>query len=455
MNRWPLSQVAVWSQGRLQGDDVSVTGVGTDSRTLSAGALFVALAGARFDGHDYIGPQLPAAALMVSRPVRDARPQVLVDDTLAGLARFAGAWRGQLAARVIGLTGSNGKTTVKEMLASILAQAGPTQYTRGNLNNHIGVPLSLLTIEPSHRYAVIEMGANHAGEIAALTAMVRPQVALVNNAGPAHLEGFGDLAGVARAKGEIYGGLPADGVAVVNADDAFAGDWLALNRERRVLRFGLEQPAEIRGEYRQGHLRVDTPGGAFELQLPLPGRHNAMNALAATAAALGAGVGLDAVRAGLTAVRPVAGRLRRLQGSDGIMILDDTYNANPGSLSAGLDVLTEQPGRHWLVLGDMAELGDTGPALHREAGARARAADVERLFTLGRLSHGAAEAFGAGAIHCPDIEALAAAVVRSAEVAPRPLTVLIKGSRSMGLERLLARLLPDDDESGAGGHHAV
>lgn len=455
MNQWRLSQIAAWSQGRLDGEDANVVGVGTDSRALPAGALFVALRGERFDGHDYIGPDLPAAAVMVSHPVRDDRPQVIVDDTLAGLGRFASTWREHLPTRVVGLTGSNGKTTVKEMLASILTQAGPTQSTRGNFNNHIGVPLSLLTVEPSHHYAVIEMGANHAGEIAALTAMARPHVALVNNAGPAHLEGFGDLAGVARAKGEIYGGLAPDGVAVINADDAFAEDWLALNCTRRVLRFGIEQPAEVRGHYHGGHLQVVTPLGEFELDLPLPGYHNAMNALAATAAALGAGADLGAVRAGLANVRPVAGRLRQLQGSEGIMILDDTYNANPGSLSAGLDVLGEQPGTHWLVLGDMAELGETALALHRAAGERARAGGVERLFTLGRLSHEAAEAFGAGAIHCPNLDALANAVGRSADTAARPLTILIKGSRSMGLERLLARLLPDGDAAHVGGHHAV
>ncbi|WP_231940858.1 UDP-N-acetylmuramoyl-tripeptide--D-alanyl-D-alanine ligase [Acidihalobacter aeolianus] len=452
MNRWQLSRVAEWAQGRLIGKDTTVTGVGIDSRTLSAGALFVALDGERFDGHDFIRPGLPAAACMVAREVDDPRPQVLVEDTLRGLSRFAAAWRESLQACVVALTGSNGKTTVKEMLASILSCAGPTQATRGNLNNHIGVPLSLLTVEPDHRYAVIEMGANHAGEIAALTAIARPQVALINNAGPAHLEGFGDLPGVARAKGEIYGGLVPDGIAVINADDDFAEYWVGLNRDRRVLTFGMRQAADVRGSYANGRLHARTPLGEFEVNLPLTGYHNAMNALAATAAALAAGVELDAIREGLARVRGVGGRLRELEGRGGVTILDDTYNANPASLDAGLEVLASRAGVRWLVLGDMAELGSSGPALHRAAGERARARGIERLFGVGALSREATDAFGRGAEHCADIETLAETVTRAAGAAGRPLTILVKGSRSMALERLVGRLALHPVEGGA---HAV
>lgn len=455
MNSWRLSQVALWAQGRLEGDDATIQGVSTDSRTSGADALFVAMSGKHFDGHAFIGPDLSAAAVMISHPVSDTRPRIMVDDTLKGLTRFAASWRESLPVCVIGLTGSNGKTTVKEMLASILSEMGPTLATQGNLNNHIGVPCTLLRIEPYHRYAVIEMGANHAGEIAALTAVVRPQVALVNNAGPAHLEGFGSLAGVAHAKGEIYGGLLPDGVAVVNADDAYCNDWLMLNRKREILRFGIRETAEIRGNYVNGHLVVTTPQGDFEITLPLPGYHNAMNALAATAAALAAGVDLEAVQSGLAAIQPVPGRLRKLSGIDGIDVLDDTYNANPGSLMAGLDVLAACPGSRWLVLGDMAELGETGPALHYEAGVHARNSGIDRLFTTGLLSRKATEAFGAGAHHYTSQDALIEALVHAVAQAGRPLTILIKGSRSVGLERLLTHLLPGADEACGEGHRAV
>lgn len=455
MNSWQLSQVAAWAGGRLEGEDVVIHGVSTDSRALSGDILFVALQGERFDGHAFICPDLPAAAVMVSQDVSGDHPKVVVDDTLLGLARFAAAWREQIAAQVIGLTGSNGKTTVKEMLASILAKVGPTLATRGNLNNHIGVPLTLLAIEPENRFAVVEMGANHPGEIAALTEMARPSVALVNNAGPAHLEGFGSMAGVARAKGEIYGGLQPQGIAVINADDAFADDWLALNRRHQVLRFGIKMPAEVQGSYHDGCLAVTTPQGGFEVMLPLPGYHNAMNALAATAAAYAVGADLASIRMGLATLQPVPGRLRRIEGLGGILILDDTYNANLGSLKAGLEVLAKQAGIHWLILGDMAELGEAGPAMHREAGEFARTGGVERLFTLGQLSSEATKAFGAGSSHYTDLDTLADSVRDAAQQAPRPLTILVKGSRSMGLERLVKRIQAMEGTGRFGRHHAL
>lgn len=455
MNCWQLSQIARWSGGRLEGDDVKVTGICTDSRKADSGSLFIALEGDRFDGHDFIDRDLPASALMVSRPVQDDRPRIVVDNTVEALGRLATAWRATLPTYVIGLTGSNGKTTVKEMLASIFACEGRTQYTQGNLNNHIGVPLTLLTIEPGHQFAIIEMGANHAGEIAVLTRMVQPQVALVNNAGPAHLEGFGDLPGVARAKAEIYSGLSDDGIAVVNADDDFSQDWIAINAGRKIIRFGMNHPAEIQGEYHGGDLKVTTPQGHFEVQLALPGSHNAMNALAATAVALGAGIRIETVRQGLAAVKSVSGRLRQIRGDAGFTVLDDTYNANPASFRAGLEVLMEEPGAHWVVLGDMAELGDNGPDLHRSAGEQARNKGVDRLFTLGKLSHEATRAFGQGALHSPDFDALAGAVKRTAEVTARPLTILVKGSRTMGLERLVRQLLPTPDVKGKGRRHVV
>ncbi|APZ42138.1 UDP-N-acetylmuramoyl-tripeptide--D-alanyl-D-alanine ligase [Acidihalobacter ferrooxydans] len=456
MNRWRLSQIAAWTQGRLEGADVEVAAVTTDTRKPDPQALFVALAGPHFDGHDFIrGAGVPdVAAVMVQREVAGAQPRVVVDDTLVGLRRFAHGWRGCIGACVVALTGSNGKTTVKEMLAAILSHDGDTLATRGNLNNHIGVPLTLLEVTQAHRYAVIEMGANHPGEIAALTALAQPRVALVNNAGPAHLEGFGSLAGVAAAKGEIYGGLGADGVAVINAEDRFAPYWMDLNQGREVLRFALDAEAEVRGtQQADGRLHIVTPLGEIQVDLQLPGRHNAMNALAATAAAVAAEADLEAIRAGLEAVRSVPGRLRRLSGAHGVQVLDDSYNANPGSLAAGLAVLAEAAVPRWLVIGDMAELGNTAAQAHREVGERARAAGIERLFAFGPLSAEAASAFGDGAEHHTQmndlIEAISSAVVRAAQ----PPCVLVKGSRSMGMERVVQAL---SATAGAEEHaHAV
>ena len=456
MNRWRLSQIAAWTEGQVRGADVEVTTVTTDTRKPDPQALFVALAGPRFDGHDFIrGPGDPAvAAVMVQHEVAGDHPRVEVDDTLQGLTRFAAGWRACVGACVVALTGSNGKTTVKEMLASILSHDGETLATRGNLNNHIGVPLTLLEVTQAHRYAVIEMGANHPGEIAALTALAQPRVALVNNAGPAHLEGFGNLAGVAEAKGEIYVGLGADGVAVINAEDRFAGYWMDLNRGREILRFGLEAEAEVRGtRLADGRLRLSTPLGETLIDLQLPGRHNAMNALAAAAAAIGAGAELEAIREGLEAVRSVPGRLRRLSCGGGLEVLDDSYNANPASLLAGLAVLAETAAPRWLVLGDMAELGRAGVELHREAGEQARAAGVEHLFAYGPQSVETAAAFGAGAEHFLDMDALLAALRDALARSPRAPCVLIKGSRSMGMERVAAAL--GDAGTRQGGNDAV
>lgn len=452
MNRWRLSQIAQWTDGRVVGVDVEVTGVTTDTRRPDPGAMFVALAGPRFDGHDFIrGPGDPAvAAVMVQQEVAGGHPRVEVEDTLRGLGRFAAGWRGSVGACVVALTGSNGKTTVKELLASILSQAGDTLATRGNLNNHIGVPLTLLEVTQAHRYAVIEMGANHPGEIAALTALAQPRVALINNAGPAHLEGFGDLKGVAEAKGEIYAGLGADGVAVINAEDRFAAYWADLNAGREILRFGLDSEADVRGRrLEDGRLRLSTPAGDSLVDLHLPGRHNAMNALAAAAAALGAGADLDAIRAGLEAVRGVPGRLRRVAGPGGLEILDDSYNSNPGSLAAGLAVLAESGAPRWLVFGDMAELGPTSVELHRAAGEQAREAGVERLFACGPLSAETAAEFGPGAEHFLDRDELVATLLRALGLASRMPCVLVKGSRSMGMEAVTAAL------AGGGRDHAV
>jgi len=425
-----------------------VRGVSTDSRTLQAGELFVALRGPSFDGHDFIDAarERGAAAYLVDHAVAGAEPTLVVPDTRLALGRLARRWRERFSAPLVAVTGSNGKTTVKEMLAAILGTLGPTLATRGNLNNDIGVPLTLFGLRAEHRYAVIEMGANHPGEIAYLTEIARPDVALITNAGEAHLEGFGSVAGVAHAKGEIYGGLGPDGVAAINADDAYASLWMELAGARRQVRFALEAEAEVSADWRPAaagsELAVRTAAGDFEVHLPLAGRHNVMNALAACAAASAAGCSTEAMRAGLAGLQPVPGRLVRRAAHAGAVLIDDTYNANPGSLQAALDVLAACEGERYFVLGDMAELGATGAALHAHAGEQARTAGVERLYCLGELAAGACERFGAGARAFDSREALVEALRGDLHAG---VTVLVKGSRRMKLDEVVAALVAEGE----------
>ncbi len=448
MLKLSLAQIAQYVGGQLhnvpQPELSGCQGISTDTRHLPAGALFVALHGPNFDGHDFLpaARQQAAAAALVMRPQPLALAQIVVPDTLGALARLAAAWRQRFSGRVAALTGSNGKTTVKEMLAAILAADPFTTVlaTQGNLNNHIGVPLTLSRLGEQH-YAVIEMGANHSGEIAALTRMVQPQVALITNAGPAHLEGFGSLDGVAQAKGEIYQGLSADGVAVINADDPYADYWRSLNPQRRCLTFGLHQPAQVWAEVLSPQrLRLHIAHQSVELSLPLPGRHNYLNAVAAAAAAHALGIDLAQIQTGLQRTRPASGRLQRHAGSQGSTLLDDTYNANPASLQAGLAALLEYPGPHWLVLGDMAELGAEAEALHAVAGQQAREQGVQRLFTLGALSQAASRAFGSGGQHHNTLPPLLNALQQALQHNDSAPHILIKGSRSMRMERVVEAL---------------
>ncbi len=438
-----LSQAAVWVNGRLQGSDGTFHGAGSDSRTIANGMLFIALKGPHHDGHDHVAAaaQQGATAALVERQLPVNIPQIIVSNTLVALGQLATAWRHHLGLPLVAITGSNGKTTVKEMTAAILSRAGTTLATRGNLNNDIGVPLTLLRLDASYRYGVIEMGANHPGEIAYLTKLTRPQVAVITNAGTAHLEGFGSIEGVARAKGEIYGGLDATGIAVINADDAHAGLWRGLAAHCHVLSFGLDSPAEVsaqwRGDVHGSHLQLRTPAGTAELKLALPGRHNVLNALAATAAALAMGVALDAVAAGLEGLAPVGGRLQIRKGINGSTIIDDSYNANPVSLRAGIDVLAVCKGQRYLALGDMGELGADAERLHAEAGTYARQAGIDGLYATGPLSRAAVEAFGKGGHHFADQQQLIAALQ---PVLDDGATVLVKGSRSSRMERVVAGL---------------
>ncbi|SEQ49479.1 UDP-N-acetylmuramoyl-tripeptide--D-alanyl-D-alanine ligase [Ectothiorhodospira magna] len=457
MMQLSMAQVAALTGGRLYGADREVCGVSIDSRAVAAGQLFVALQGPRFDAHDFIHPDLPVAGLLVSRVPEKAgdRPWVLVEDTRQALADLAAGWRRHCPATLVGLTGSNGKTTVKEMLAAILGCRGATWATPGNLNNDIGVPLTLLRLSPTHRFAVIEMGASQAGDIALLTRIARPDVALITNAGPAHLEGFGSIEGVARAKGEIFQGLGAQGVAVINADDPHAPLWQAMNRDRPVVLFGLSQQAQVRGDIHDQALLIHLPDTQVQVSLPLAGHHNRLNALAAAATAHALGIDGPTLATGLASVRPAPGRLVPRPGPAGSHFIDDSYNANPASVRAAIQVLAEQAGQRILVLGDMGELGVDAAALHGEVGAFARTMGVDRLLAVGPLSQQAVLAFGEGGEHFQDQARLSTALARY--LGPE-VVVLVKGSRGQRMERLMMAGAPTwkqpQEQSGDDGHAA-
>ncbi|HSS47248.1 MAG TPA: UDP-N-acetylmuramoyl-tripeptide--D-alanyl-D-alanine ligase [Burkholderiales bacterium] len=432
----------------MRGNDVRFTAVSTDSRKAATGDLFVALRGEHYDGHDYINAARGqgAVAVMVDKAERAENcPALVVEDTRQGLVGLACYWRSKFSLRLAAITGSNGKTTVKEMLAAILrkhAGADAVLATQGNLNNDIGVPLTLLGLRPPHRYAVVEMGMNHPGEIANLARIAKPDVALVNNAGPAHLLGLGSVEAVARAKGEIFEGLPDNGVAVINADDAHANLWRQLCQGRRVLDFGFEHPAAIKGRCElkndSSEIALQTDAGGIYLKLQVPGLHNARNALAAAACARALGVQREAIAAGLAEFAGVKDRQQRKAGKKGAIVIDDSYNANPDSVKAAIDMLAGLSGMRVLVLGDMGELGEQAPQFHARIGAQAKAAGIDRLYALGALSAEAARQFGEGAGHFTQINDLISEVEKW--MAPN-VTVLVKGSRFMQMERVVERIV--------------
>ena len=444
-----LSWIAQATGGRLVGDDRTVDAVATDTRALPGGdALFVALKGERFDGHAHVRAAADGGcvAALVARPVEAALPQVVVADTERALASLAAAVQRERATKVLAVTGSNGKTTVKTLLHSILRQLGSAYANPGNRNNEIGLPLAVLDAPDDARFAVYEMGAGKPGDIAYLTAIARPDVALVNNIASAHLERMGSLLGIAQTKGAIYQALPADGVAVVNADDAFALYFSERLRGVRMIRFGIEAEADISARDIHGGLQgsrftLVTPGGEVEVALPLPGRHNVRNALAAAAMATAVGAGPAQIRAGLEAVEGVAGRLAAHRLRRGATLVDDSYNANPGSLAAAIDTLADGGGEAWLVLSDMRELGADEVALHAEAGARTRAAGIARLFALGELSAHAARTFGEGGSVHASHAALADALWAQLGAGT---TVLVKGSRGSAMDKIVTALLQRD-----------
>lgn len=458
--------------GELLGVDQTFARVTTDSRQLAAADLFFALKGDRFDGHTFAAEALArgAAGVVVSEPVATNGTQIIVSNTRTALGTLAAYWRSRFAdIPVLAVTGSNGKTTVKQMLAAIYAASGPGVATQGNLNNDIGVPLTLLRLRDGDRWAVIEMGANHVGEIAYLTGLARPNVALVNNAAPAHLEGFGSLADVVRAKSEIYSGLRHGGTAIVNADDAHASVFIKNAAPHRVCTFGMRHPATVSADPATVHYRFDADACEIrfelcigdqktEVAMPLLGRHNIMNALAASAAAHAAGLGVSDIAAGLSRVRPVEGRLQLKHGIAGLRVIDDSYNANPGSVGAAIEVLAAAQGTRILILGDMAELGEDAVQMHRQVGEAARAARIDALYATGELSRHGVAAFGGASWHFANRAELIAALRQDLRAGRYDNAVaLVKGSRSSRMDEVVDALLPDNARraQATNGRHRV
>lgn len=446
-----LQQVATELGGELYGDNARFKRVSTDSRSIAAGELFVALCGDNFDAHVFLQDVVKrgaCGAVVQQFSEHVDIPQVVVEDTRIGLGRLARAWRLKMQGMLIALTGSNGKTTVKEMIASILSERGTVLSTAGNLNNDIGMPLTLLR-QQGERYSVIEMGANHAGEIAYLTNIARPDFVLLNNAAEAHLEGFGSLEGVAKAKGEIISEAGPETVVVINADDRFAPLWRKLAGNRQCIGFGCSDAADVRlleesatTEWNEqgfvNRFRVavrDLPAASINLRLA--GKHNRMNAAAAAAVCHAMGMTINDIQHGLQKMTPVAGRLQTRFTSEGLCLIDDTYNANPGSVSAAIDVLASAPGKKILVLGELAELGSDARSMHEKIGAYAAGAGIDSLYTVGEGAEAAAESFTGVSVSCGSHDEAIAELLTEVE----PITVLVKGSRSSRMECVVDALL--------------
>ncbi|MBI3714920.1 MAG: UDP-N-acetylmuramoyl-tripeptide--D-alanyl-D-alanine ligase [Betaproteobacteria bacterium] len=436
----------------LIGADRAFRGVSTDSRDIEADQLFFALRGENFDGNRFVAQaaERGAAAAVVSARVDANIPQLVVPDTTLALGKLAHDWRRRFAIPMLALTGSNGKTTVKEMLRSILVahcgDAGQVLVTEGNLNNHIGLPQMLLRLEAKHRYAVFEMGMNHRQEIDYLTRIAEPDVALIIMAGTAHIGELGSREAIAEAKGELVAALGPQGIAVINMHDRFGAYWRGLAGDRRVVGFGIADEDEVVGEFSRERLVIRSGAESIEVHLHVVGEHNQRNALAAAAGAVALGVPLQTIRTGLEDFEGVAGRLRSYSGHKGATIIDDTYNANPDSVRAAIDVLAQKPGKRLLVLGDMGELGVDAPSMHSQIGAYARNANLDGTYALGKLTEATVMELGSSGWHFDSVDELAEELDR--HLGP-DVTVLVKGSRFMKMERVVEKLVPGFH----GGHH--
>ena len=444
-------QLALITGGELIGEDITLTHLTTDTRDIIAGSMFVALIGERFDAHQFAqqAVEAGAGALLVSRQVDSQATQVVVADTRIAFGKIAAWVRQQVPAKVVGLTGSSGKTSVKEMTAAILKLCGETLYTTGNLNNDFGVPMTLLRLTPEHRYAVIEMGANHQGEISYTTQLVKPDVALVNNLAAAHLEGFGSIAGVAKAKGEIFQGLPPQGIAILNADSNDRENWQPVLADKQVLTFapdGQENAdyfaTNITVTVAGTEFKLHTPQGHCDILLPLPGRHNIANALAAAALAQSVGAPLLAIAQGLSHLTAVPGRLYPIKLSESVLLLDDSYNANVGSMTAAAQVLATMPGYRIMIAGDMGELGSDTESCHRKVGHALQEAGIDKVLTVGEFSHWIAQESQVGEVFANK----SALAERARELIKehKIVTLLVKGSRSAAMEDIVVTLQEKD-----------
>ncbi len=442
-----LSEAAACLQASYLGEDVEFVGCSTNSRELQAGELFIALKGKHFDGHDFIkdAEQHGASAALIESANDASLPVIQVSDTRYAMGSLAQHWRKNFNISLIAISGSNGKTTVKDMLTSILKLQAPVLATTGNLNNDIGVPLTLFGLDDEHRYAIIEMGANHPGEIARLSQIAQPTVAVITQCAPAHLEGFGNIDGVAKAKAEIYENLEPTGIAVINADDPYADFWRDKITSLRQFSFGLEKPADLTASSIQQSCTsgktdfvLSSPVGSLDITLSLLGRHNVLNALAASSCAVCLDIEPQLIKQGLENMITAKGRLELKSGMNNSRIIDDTYNANPASFDAAIKVLSEFQGERWLVLGDMGELGPEAEQLHSDVGAMAAASGVERFYALGDLSHASIQSFGHGAQHYQAVDELIKKI--QAEI-NQDVTLLVKGSRAMQMERIVNALV--------------
>ncbi|ALS99660.1 UDP-N-acetylmuramoyl-tripeptide--D-alanyl-D-alanine ligase [Lacimicrobium alkaliphilum] len=439
-----LEWIAQQLHSPLQGDNLTVAGVSTDTRQLQAGDLFVALTGPNFDGHGFVqqAEQKGASALILSRPLETSLPYILVDDTRQALGQLAGAIRQLAKVKVVGITGSSGKTTVKEMVACILSRKGKVLATKGNFNNEIGVPLTLLNLTSEHDFAVVEMGANHLGEIAYTTSLTKPDAATIVNAAAAHLEGFGSLLGVARAKSEIFKGLPEKGLAVLNADSQFMSFWQGKLHDKRIQTFSEHQGdfyAEdvILGMDGCAQFEMHTPLGTVDISLVVPGMHNVSNALCAAALAIEVAATLEDVKMGLLQMSNVSGRLNIRQLTNQVRLIDDSYNANVASTRAAIDLLASFSGRRVLILGDMAELGEKARFYHEEVGQYAREKGIDHLFSIGVLSQQASDQFAQAGKHFTDKAVLLEYLQQQLQGEQRDISILIKGSRSARMEQMV------------------
>ena len=449
-----LSFAADAMNGTLHGDDRNFEGVSTDSRTIREGELFIALSGPNFDGNKFVkqASSKGAAGAIVASLASEGVAQIEVEDTKLALGRLGAAWRDRHSVTIVGITGSNGKTTLKELVAACLSSVASTLATEGNLNNDIGMPLMMSRIDESHEYAVLEMGANHAGEIAYLTELAKPDVVVITNAAAAHLEGFGSIEGVAHAKAEILTAQPRPRIAVLNADDEYYSYWMSLVDGVDLLSFGLSENADIRADQietgkGQTHFTMHLLDTIIEITLPLVGVHNVRNACAAAAVATALDVPAETIKAALESVNPVAGRLAPVQGYAGATIYDDSYNANPLSVIAAAEFLASLKGVSWFVLGDMFELGADAGRMHHDVGTAIRDAGVDCLFTFGELSANACEAFGDDATPYDSLDPLISDLMSGLN---EEVNLLVKGSRGMRMERVVDALCsPESMRKGA------